>query len=61
MLTGWVPAPLALCVPVVVDGVPHRYQLSGDFCDPISLSMGGPFNIHDRLLLVIVLFVQPPS
>lgn len=57
MLTGWVPAPLALCVPVVVDGITHRYQLSGDFCYAYQPHC----NIHDRLFLVIVLFLRPTS
>lgn len=58
MPTGWVPAPLALCVPVVVNGVTRRYQLSGDFCYPGRLIEGGLFNVHRRLLCVIVSFLR---
>lgn len=66
MLTGWVPAPLSLCVPVVVDGITLWYQLSGDFVCVASLIVGGLCNIPDRLFLVIVFIIattitRPPT
>lgn len=66
MLTGWVPAPRSLCVPVVVDGITLWYQLSGDFVCVSGLIVGGLCNIPDRLFLVIVFIIattitSPPT
>lgn len=44
-------SPLALCVPVVVGRVTHRYELSGDSCYPISLIMAGLSNSHDHIIV----------